>query len=179
MGILHCIILGCSVAVANPSDICCRQDTLAVRPLQLTLQNSNASIGGSEESGDVAGEESERTAVGGQQSSRLPVPGQENTNIYATFPGGNAALRRYIRENRRYPEECREERLCGEAVIAITVMPDGCITSVTIAESSGNRYMDKEALRIVAGFPQWEPARDMDNAESKEHLIRIKFRPGR
>lgn len=167
------------MAAVTPNDNCCRPDTLAVKPLQLAQQNSNASIAGSEESGHTAGEESERNSGAGQQNSRLPVPGQENTNIYATYPGGNAALRRYIRENRHYPEECREERLCGEAVIAITVMPDGCITSVTIAESSGNRYMDKEALRIVAGFPQWEPARDMDNAESKEHLIRIKFRPGR
>lgn len=176
---MHCIVIGCLATVATPNDNSCRQDTLIRRPLQLTLQNDNARVGIGEEGERVAAEESERAADAEPGSSRFTVPGQENSNRYATYPGGNAAMRRYIRENRRYPEECREERLCGEAVIAITVMPDGCITSVTITESSGNRYMDREALRVVSGFPQWEPARDLDNAESKEHLIRIKFRPGR
>ena len=101
------------------------------------------------------------------------------TNSYATYPGGQKALREFVRANTRYPAECKEQRLAGKAVVEVTILADGSQTGARIHQSSGNAHMDAEALRVVSLMPKWEPAKGVINA--KEHVthITVNFRPGR
>lgn len=101
------------------------------------------------------------------------------TNSYATYPGGQKALREFVRANTRYPAECKEQRLAGKAVVEVTILADGSQTGARIHQSSGNAHMDAEALRVVSLMPKWDPAKGVINA--KEHVthITVNFRPGR
>ena len=101
------------------------------------------------------------------------------TNSYATYPGGQKALREFVRANTRYPAECKEQRLAGKAVVEVTILADGSQTGARIHQSSGNAHMDAEALRVVSLMPKWNPAKGVINA--KEHVthITVNFRPGR
>ena len=108
-----------------------------------------------------------------------PLKEKEIAASIATYPGGQKALREFVRANTRYPAECKEQRLAGKAVVEVTILADGSQTGAKIHQSSGNAHMDAEALRVVSLMPQWEPARGVINA--KEHVthITVNFRPGR
>ena len=108
-----------------------------------------------------------------------PLKEKEIAASIATYPGGQKALREFVRANTRYPAECKEQRLAGKAVVEVTILADGSQTGARIHQSSGNAHMDAEALRVVSLMPQWEPAKGVINA--KEHVthITVNFRPGR
>ena len=96
-----------------------------------------------------------------------------------TYPGGNVAIREFVKRTQRYPQECKRERLRGRAEVCITVAPDGTPHSPKITKSSGNIYMDTEALRVAKLMPKWTPAAPGDSAKEVKHTIFLNFRPGR
>ena len=101
------------------------------------------------------------------------------TVSYPYYPGGNIAVREFVRKNLRYPQECKRERLTGRVEVLISIAPDGTPHSATISKSSGNVHMDAEALRIAELMPKWQPAEESDDPQSIDYVIYVNFRPGR
>lgn len=97
----------------------------------------------------------------------------------ATFPGGERAIRNFVRKNLRYPEECKQSRTTGKAIIAITIKPDGTPTGFAIHKSSGNTHMDKEALRVARLMPRWTAAKAPQKAVEFKYMLSVSFRPTR
>ena len=97
----------------------------------------------------------------------------------AYFPGGERAIRDFIRKNRRYPEECKSTRANGKVIVSITIAPDGTPGNIHIASSSGNKYMDEEALRVASLMPKWKAAKNVNEGEERIYRMSITFRPGR
>ena len=102
-----------------------------------------------------------------------------NTDDQPTYPGGEKALRDFIRENKSYPQECKAQRLTGKVTVSITIAPDGVPTKMEITSSSGNEHMDAEAMRVAELMPAWTPAKDIDNGKERIYNMTITFRPGR
>ena len=102
-----------------------------------------------------------------------------NTEDMPTFPGGERALREFIRSNRQYPEECKARRLTGKVTVSITINPDGVPGKMEIASSSGNEAMDTEAMRVAKLMPAWTPAKDRENGKERIYNMTFTFRPGR
>ena len=98
---------------------------------------------------------------------------------YPTYPGGNVAIREFVRKNQQYPKECKRERLRGIVEVIIAIAPDGTPHSATISKSSDNVYMDAEALRIAELMPRWTPAEESEDPQETECVIFVNFRPGR
>ena len=98
---------------------------------------------------------------------------------YPSYPGGNYAIREFVRKHQQYPEECKRERLRGRVEVIIAIAPDGTPHSAAISKSSGNVYMDAEALRIADLMPKWTPAGESDDPQGTECVIFVNFRPGR
>ena len=170
MRLLYTIVFSCiaSLAGAHNNDIC-PADSTSTRPIGFMRITDNK-----QETDETT--TAERSTVSG---TRLAVPTTEDSDKHATFPGGNAALRRFIKEEQRYPEECKAERANGKVVLSINVLPSGAIMGIKIIESSGNEYLDAEALRVANRIPTWTPAKDTEEGESKIHIIQMRFRPGR
>ena len=115
-----------------------------------------------------------------KRESRKPAKEPETPAVsYPYYPGGNIAIREFVRNTRRYPEECKRERLTGRVEVLIAIAPDGTPHSATISKSSGNVHMDAEALRVAELMPKWQPAAESDDPQGIDYVIYVNFRPGR
>ena len=78
----------------------------------------------------------------------------ENSNIFdvveemPSFPGGMAALMKYIKDNLRYPEICREGAAMGRVNVVFIVNEDGSLSDVKVIRNIIPE-LDKEAIRVV------------------------------
>ena len=108
-----------------------------------------------------------------------PKKPEEPTASFPYYPGGNIAIREFVRKNQQYPPECKRERLRGRVEVMIAIAPDGTPHSPTISKSSGNVHMDAEALRIAELMPKWNPAPESDDPQGIDYVIFVNFRPGR
>lgn len=72
------------------------------------------------------------------------------------FPGGEAALMRYIADNVKYPEISMEMAEQGTVYIQFVVEEDGELTSFKVIRGVSDA-LDKEALRVMKSMPKWKP----------------------
>ncbi len=72
------------------------------------------------------------------------------------FPGGQAAMMKYIEQNIRYPDTVN--RVEGRVVVSFVVDEDGTLKDVKVVRSLAPEY-DEEALRLVRNMPKWKPGR--------------------
>ena len=114
-----------------------------------------------------------------RESKKSAGQSETPTVSYPYYPGGNIAIREFVRQTRRYPEECKRERLTGRVEVLIAIAPDGTPHSATISKSSGNVHMDAEALRVAELMPKWQPAAESDDPQGIDYVIYVNFRPGR
>ena len=64
------------------------------------------------------------------------------------YPGGSEALKKFVKENLRYPQEAVLHRVEGKAFINYEVNDKGEVHSVKVASGIGYGW-DEEAKRIV------------------------------
>lgn len=74
------------------------------------------------------------------------------------FPGGDLALREWIKQNMVYPQEAIAKGIEGRVIVKFTVEEDGTITNGKILRGI-DPLLDKEALRLVSIMPKWSPGR--------------------
>ena len=76
------------------------------------------------------------------------------------FNGGDAnEFSKWVGENVRYPEKCRQSRVQGRVTLQFTVTEEGKVRDVKVLRSV-NDEMDKEAVRVISESPLWTPGRD-------------------
>ncbi len=87
------------------------------------------------------------------------------------FPGGMQALMKYLKDSINYPKISRDNNSQGKtyAYVNFVVNTDGSIQDAEIMKSSGDIYLDREAIRIVKSMPNWIPGKQ----EGKE--VRVRF----
>ena len=111
-----------------------------------------------------------------------PVEASEEEEILDTaeeapeFPGGMQALMSYLTNNLTYPSVSRDNNSQGKAFVKFTVNSDGSILDVEIIRSSGDVYLDQEAMRLVESMPNWTPGRQGGKAVRVKFVIPINFR---
>ena len=64
----------------------------------------------------------------------------------------------YLSNNITYPEKARLKGLHGRVAISFTVMDDGSIEDVAVAQPV-SPDIDEEALRVISTMPKWRPGR--------------------
>jgi TonB family protein len=85
------------------------------------------------------------------------------------FPGGMNGLVNYLSQNINYPRISRDNNSQGRALVQFVVNNDGSIQDVEIIHSTGDIYLDKEAVRVVESMPEWKPGMQ------KGKTVRVKF----
>jgi protein TonB len=78
-------------------------------------------------------------------------------DVEAAFPGGAAAMKRWIQENVQYPEISRELGDQGRVYVTFVVEPDGSITGIDVMRGGVTPELNREAKRLVRNMPKWEP----------------------
>ena len=74
------------------------------------------------------------------------------------FPGGNLALREWIKQNMVYPQEAIAKGIEGRVIVKFTIEEDGSVTNGKILRGV-DPLLDNEALRLVSIMPKWSPGR--------------------
>lgn len=91
------------------------------------------------------------------------------------FPGGMDALNAFLKENIRYPEAARKERLEGTVYVTFTVEPNGSISNPRILRDIGLGCGD-EAIRIVKSMPRWKPGKQRGKPVRVQFNLPVKFK---
>ncbi|WP_244825085.1 energy transducer TonB [Carboxylicivirga mesophila] len=108
-----------------------------------------------------------------------PEPDAEPSTFYVVehmpeFPGGQAALLKYIATSIKYPVICVETGITGKVFISFVVNEKGEVVEAKVARSP-DANLSAEALRVVNNMPQWTPGRQRDKAVRVAYTIPVNF----
>ena len=90
------------------------------------------------------------------------------------FPGGEAALRKYIAQSVKYPVIAQENGIQGRVYVSFVVNTKGKVTDVKIARGV-DPNLDKEAIRVVNAMPAWKPGKQRGKAVKVSYTVPINF----
>lgn len=89
--------------------------------------------------------------------------------------GGTAGLMNFISKNLKYPTICQESGVQGRVVVSFVVNKDGSTTDFRIIRSV-DKYLDKEALRVLNGMPKWKPGKQKGVPVRVRYTVPINFK---
>ncbi len=92
-----------------------------------------------------------------------------------SFPGGDAAMYKWLAEHINYPTQAAEEGVQGRVVVTFDVQKDGSIKNVKIARGR-HPALDKEAIRIVKAMPKWSPGRNNGQPVTVTYTLPVTFK---
>jgi len=94
------------------------------------------------------------------------------------FPGGQAALFKFLAENTKYPAMARENGIEGTVFVGFVVMEDGTISNVQIKRGlpGGGAGCDEEAIRVVKTMPKWKAGKQRGKAVRVAYTLPFKFK---
>lgn len=90
------------------------------------------------------------------------------------FPGGYAALMKYLSDNTKYPPAAREAGITGTVYITFVVETDGSISSVAVLRGVSGGCTE-ESLRVVSEMPQWNPGKQRGKPVRVSMNLPVKF----
>ncbi|WP_081867917.1 energy transducer TonB [Hymenobacter sp. IS2118] len=74
------------------------------------------------------------------------------------FPGGDAALVKFLARKLNYPAAALDRNLSGKVYLTFTVDPEGRLHNPRVVRGLGSG-LDEEALRLVRLMPWWNPGK--------------------
>ena len=74
------------------------------------------------------------------------------------FPGGEDAMKQYLKSHINYPPMAVENNIKGTVIVQFIVEKDGGISEVKVVRSV-DKDLDREAVRVVKHFPNFIPGR--------------------
>ena len=92
------------------------------------------------------------------------------------FPGGQAALFKYLSENVKYPVIAQENGIQGRVICQFTVNKDGSIVDVEVVRTGGDASLDKEAVRVIKSMPKWTPGKQRGQAVRVKYTVPVNFK---
>ena len=90
------------------------------------------------------------------------------------YPGGDAALKKYIASNLKYPQTAIDNGIEGVVDVAFVVKTDGSIGTIKIVRMV-DPDLESEAIRLVKGMPAWIPADQNGKPVEAQTQVEINF----
>lgn len=91
------------------------------------------------------------------------------------FPGGPAALLKYLSDNTKYPVVAQENGVQGRVTVQFVVEKDGSISDVHVLRGV-DPSLDKEAVRVVKSMPRWTPGKQNGITVRVNYRVPVLFR---
>lgn len=112
-----------------------------------------------------------------------PEPAPEPEKVYniamveqkPEFPGGEAAMYKWLGDHINYPAAASEEGVSGRVVVEFVVSKTGAIENVRVLRGR-HPALDKEALRVVKSMPKWQPGRNNGQPVKVTYTLPVTFR---
>ena len=98
-----------------------------------------------------------------------------NPDTSPEFPGGEAALDKFIKENLNPFPAGVESDIIGRVILSFTIEEDGSISDIKCMRSPHDD-LTKEAIRVVKLMPKWLPGKQNGKAVRVKYVLPITFR---
>ena len=91
------------------------------------------------------------------------------------FPGGEAALMKFLQSHINYPPMAAENNVQGRVVVQFVVDKTGKVGEVKVVRSV-DKDLDKEAVRVCKSLPKFTPGRQNGQAVSVWYTLPVTFK---
>ncbi len=100
----------------------------------------------------------------------------DSLNIDASFPGGEKALTKFIKDNLIIPEACLDEKKSGFVYVRFTIDTTGNLFDILVDSNKTNcKNYEMEAKRIVQLMPKWNPGKIDGKLVKISYVLPIDF----
>ena len=110
-----------------------------------------------------------------------PIEEEEDNVIFQvvekmpSFPGGDAALFKFLGDNVKYPVIAQENGVQGRVICQFVVNRDGTIVDVEVVRSV-DASLDKEAIRVIKSMPKWSPGQQRGKPVRVKYTLPVNFK---
>ncbi len=91
------------------------------------------------------------------------------------FPGGEAAMYKWLGDHISYPAQASEEGVSGRVVVQFDITKTGSIENVKVIRGR-HPALDKEAMRLVKAMPNWQPGRNNGQPVKVTFILPVTFK---
>lgn len=110
-----------------------------------------------------------------------PIEEEEDNVVFQvvekmpSFPGGDAALFKFLGDNVKYPVIAQENGVQGRVICQFVVNRDGSIVDVEVVRSV-DASLDKEAIRVIKSMPKWSPGQQRGKPVRVKYTLPVNFK---
>jgi protein TonB len=110
-----------------------------------------------------------------------PPKGPDHTTTFTTveinpsFPGGEAALVKFLQKNIHYPRMAAENDIMGRVSVQFIVDWEGNITGIKIISNRLGGGLEEEAMRVVKLMPKWNPGKQNGQTVNVQFNLPVAF----
>lgn len=90
------------------------------------------------------------------------------------YPGGDAALLQFIKDNTRYPEELKNEKIEGRVILRFMVNTEGNTDAISILKGV-HPVLDAQAIEIVKKLRNWTPGSQGGKPVNVWYMVPVTF----
>lgn len=144
------------------------------------LNRSNISIASQDYEGDSKEGINIDDLRDNQSAGGTSAPVEEEAKVYnvveqmPSFPGGEAALLKYVNTHIKYPAIAQEQEISGVVVLRFVVQEDGTVGDV-IVQKSLEKHCDDEAVRVVKSLPRFIPGKQQGKAVRVWYTLPVRY----
>ena len=146
------------------------------------VTKSNISIASQDYAGDANGginidDLKDNQRAGGTEVKKQEEEVADNSivEVPATYPGGEAALLKFVSDNLVYPSIAQDQDLQGTVVLRFRVEKDGSIGQIVVKKSL-SKECDQAAAQVVSKLKRFTPARQQGHPVPVWFTLPIRFR---
>ena len=144
------------------------------------LNRSNISIASQDYEGDSKDGINIDDLRDNQSAGGTSAPVEEEATVYNVveqmpqFPGGEAALLKYVATHLKYPAIAQEQEISGVVTLRFVVLEDGSVGDVIIMKSL-EKHCDEEAKRVVKSLPRFIPGKQQGKAVRVWYTLPVRY----
>lgn len=106
-----------------------------------------------------------------------PEPVYMDVEESAEFPGGRAAMMKFLGDKMKYPETAVQAGIEGKCYLRFIVGTDGSIQDVKVTRGVPDcPECDREAMRVVRSMPKWKPGKNGGKGVRSYFDLPVNFR---
>ena len=168
-----------SIAFTVPEIVDQVDDTKKLKN-QEELNRSNISIASQDYEGDSKDGINIDDLRDNQSAGGTSAPVEEEATVYNVveqmpqFPGGEAALLKYVATHLKYPAIAMEQEISGVVTLRFVVLEDGSVGDVIIMKSL-EKHCDEEAKRVVKSLPRFIPGKQQGKAVRVWYTLPVRY----
>jgi periplasmic protein TonB len=134
------------------------------------VQEAETGAVAQEGTGEVVFDEPVQEAVGNDDDQIFTAVEQS-----AEFPGGYAAMMKFVQNNMKYPASARRMGTEGKVFVQFVVDKEGAISDMVIIRGM-SADLDKEAMRVIKMMPPWKPGKQNGRSVKSRFVLPINFK---